>query len=109
MLAGTVPPIHGFGGKPTVPEDGVAGVGGKKVLVPVVTCPLMVQVWESRALKEKVTSVVLLSCQMIDRVPVPWVKAQEFELEYLLGVNVQVKFPDAGTAAEVVVPVPVSV
>ena len=75
-------------------------------MVPAVTCPLMAQVWESRALKGKVTSVVVKSAQVTSRVPVPWVKAQEFEFEVLLGVNVQVKFPDAGTVADVVVPGP---
>ena len=73
-------------------------------MVPAVTCPLRAQVWESRALKEKVTSVVVKSAQVTSRVPVPWVKVQEFEFEDLLGVNIQVKFPDAGTVAHVVVP-----
>ena len=76
------------------------------MLVPAVTCPLRAQEWESRALKEKVTSVVVASAQVTSRVPVPCVKAQEFEFEDLLGVNVQVKFPDAGTVADVVVPGP---
>ena len=78
-------------------------------MVPAVTCPLRAQEWESRALKEKVTSVVVASAQVTSRVPVPWVKAQEFEFEVLLGVKVQVKFPDAGPVAEVVVPGPARV
>ena len=77
--------------------------------MPAVTCPLRAQEWESRALKEKVTSVVVASAQVTSMVPVPWVKAQEFELEVLLGVNVQVKFPEAGTVADVVVPGPAKV
>ena len=57
-------------------------------MVPALTCPLRAQEWESRALKEKVTSVVVASAQVTSRVPVPWVKAQGVELEDLLGVNV---------------------
>ena len=75
-------------------------------MVPALTCPLRAQVWESRALKEKVTVVVVKSAQVTSRRPVPWVKAQEFEFDVLLGVNVQLKFPDAGPVADVVVPVP---
>ena len=106
MAAGAVPPLHGSPGCCTAPEAGVAGVAGKKVLEPAVTCPSMAQVWESRALKEKVTVVVVKSAQVTSRRPVPWVKAQEFEFDVLLGVNVQLKFPDAGPVADVVVPVP---
>jgi len=54
-------------------------------------------------LKSKVTSVVVASAQVTSRMPAPWVKAQEFELACLLAVNVQVKSPDAGTPAAVVV------
>src|SRR6516165_8673211 len=114
MVAGTDVPVHGFGGRPTVPWDGVFGDGGKigfggKVVVPALTCPLMAQVWASRALNEKLTSVSVLSCQMICMVPDPWVAAQAFELENLLGMNVQLKVPAAGAPAVVVVPVPVKV
>ena len=49
-------------------------------MVPAVTCPVSDQVCESRDLNVKLASVVVLkrSCQMIETVPEPWVKAHPF-------------------------------
>src|SRR5215831_11039283 len=96
IVADTAPPSHGLGGNPTSPWTGVLGDGGKKRLVPPVTCPLIDQVCESRALNENVTSVVERSCQMIDALPLPAANAQLLADLYLLGVKLHENCPAAG-------------
>ena len=101
IVADTGPPSHGLGGNPTTPSTGVTGLGGKKRLVPpVVTCPLIDQVCESRALNENVTSVVEASCQIIDALPLPAAKAQLLPDLYLLGVKLHENSPAAGQGEE---------
>jgi len=109
IVAFTVAPSHGLGGNPTRPPTGVTGLGGKAVLVPDVTCPLISQLWASCALKAKVALVMVVSVQVTERVPVPVANAQELPVLYLVGVKPKVKVPDAGAPVVVVDPDPVKV